>query len=264
MSSKNMCKFVTETPEEAIIIHNFVLESDINTMKNMQTLISHRMILVKEGSAVILIDNARYVVSSGSIIFGFENENISALPDEKCQYMYISFSSNRANSLFLRFGINRNNRVFNGFDGIIPLWHEALTHATEKNIDLTAEGVLLYTFSRFTKDASQKNGLINEVLSITEDEFTDPKLSISEISNRLSYNAKYISHLFKSKLGVTYSEYLRNMRIKYAVSLLEHGIDSVKNVAFLSGFSDPLYFSNVFKKVVGVSPKEYKQKTEKL
>ena len=54
------------------------------------------------------------------------------------------------------------------------------------------------------------------------------------------------------------------MRIKYAVSLLEHGIDSVKNVAFLSGFSDPLYFSNVFKKVVGVSPKEYKQKTEKL
>ena len=47
------------------------------------------------------------------------------------------------------------------------------------------------------------------------------------------------------------------LRIKYAVSLLEHGIGSVKNVAFLSGFSDPMYFSTVFKKVVGVSPKDY-------
>ena len=57
---------------------------------------------------------------------------------------------------------------------------------------------------------------------------------------------------------MSYSEYLRNYRINYAVSLLNHGIDSVKNIAFLSGFSDPLYFSNVFKKVMGISPKDYK------
>ena len=55
-----------------------------------------------------------------------------------------------------------------------------------------------------------------------------------------------------------YSEYVRSLRIKYAVSLFDHGIDSVKNVALLSGFTDPLYFSTVFKKCLGVSPKEYK------
>ena len=47
------------------------------------------------------------------------------------------------------------------------------------------------------------------------------------------------------------------MRVKYAVNLCDHGIDSVKNIAFLSGFADPLYFSTVFKKVTGNSPKEY-------
>jgi AraC-like DNA-binding protein len=47
------------------------------------------------------------------------------------------------------------------------------------------------------------------------------------------------------------------------VSLLEHGIDSVKNVALLSGFSDPLYFSTVFKKDIGISPKEYMKKNGK-
>ena len=66
-------------------------------------------------------------------------------------------------------------------------------------------------------------------------------------------------------MGITYSEYLRNLRIRYAASLFDHGIDSVKNVAFLSGFTDPMYFSGVFKKVTGLSPKEYKKagKTEK-
>jgi YesN/AraC family two-component response regulator len=44
--------------------------------------------------------------------------------------------------------------------------------------------------------------------------------------------------------------------------LFDHGIDSVKNVAFLSGYKDPMYFSNVFKKVVGRSPKDYMAEKE--
>ena len=50
------------------------------------------------------------------------------------------------------------------------------------------------------------------------------------------------------------------MRLKYAVALFDSGVDSIKNVAALSGFSDPLYFSSVFKKSIGISPKEYTKK----
>ena len=50
---------------------------------------------------------------------------------------------------------------------------------------------------------------------------------------------------------------INSPEIKYAVSLFDHGIDSVKNVALLSGFQDPLYFSSVFKNVIGVSPTQY-------
>jgi two-component system response regulator YesN len=56
------------------------------------------------------------------------------------------------------------------------------------------------------------------------------------------------------------NEYLRTLRINHAVFLIDHGIDSVKNVALLSGFSDPLYFSAVFKKHIGMSPKEYRER----
>ena len=65
----------------------------------------------------------------------------------------------------------------------------------------------------------------------------------------------------KEKMGVGYTEHLRSIRIRYAVTLFDRGIDSVKNVALLSVFSDPLYFSTVFKKSVGISPKEYVEKS---
>ena len=61
-------------------------------------------------------------------------------------------------------------------------------------------------------------------------------------------------------MGVGYTEYLRMYRINYAIMLLDHGIDSVKNIASLSGFSNPMYFSSVFKQTVGVSPSEYNSK----
>ena len=54
-----------------------------------------------------------------------------------------------------------------------------------------------------------------------------------------------------------FTEYLRLMRVRHAMMLMESGVTCVKNVAFLSGFSDPLYFSKVFAKLIGMSPREY-------
>ena len=98
---------------------------------------------------------------------------------------------------------------------------------------------------------------MGRVIRLTEERFADPTLSITLLSSELSYHPKYLSHLFKKEMGVSYSEYLRDIRLNYARGLFEHGLDSVKNVALLSGFSDPLYFSGVFKRVVGASPSDY-------
>ena len=130
----------------------------------------------------------------------------------------------------------------------------------EENLDLTGESLLLFTFSRLYSGSSADRGLIGKIIEITEDNFTDSELSITSLSKTLSYHPKYLSHLFKTKTGVGYSEYLRSLRIRYATTLFDHGLDSVKSVALLSGFSDPLYFSTVFKKSTGLSPKEYKEK----
>lgn len=129
--------------------------------------------------------------------------------------------------------------------------------ASEKTIDLVTESMLLYAFSRLEFSESSQNNVVMQIIRLSEKSFSDSSLSLETLAQKLGYNPKYISHIFKKKMKIGYCEYLRSLRIKYAVSLFDSGLDSVKNVAFLSGFSDPLYFSTVFKKTTGKSPKDY-------
>lgn len=263
MKEKNICKFITESAIEILNVRRFIYESEQAQIKSEHTALNNRLMLIKGGNGRFIADGMRFSFTVGSVIFAFEGEKIYIESEDECEYFYIEFAGGRANSLFSRFCINKSSRCFDGFDGLIPLWHESLLRASEINLDLAAEGILLYTFSRLAFNANEKNNIISKIIEITEQSFNDSELSISKIADMLSYNSKYISHIFKEKMGISYSEYLRNIRIKYAVTLLEHGLDSVKNIALLSGFSDPLYFSNVFKKTIGVSPKEYKKKLTK-
>ena len=257
MQSKNICKFVTSDSTDKLQVKNFIYESDFNLIKQGMSLGSNCMLLLVKGSCKFVFSHAAFDAVVGTLVFGFDGERFSVIAEEPVEYMYISYSGRRGDELLRRFGINKACRTFEGFEGIIPLWKSTLSRAAEENIDLAAESILLYTFSRFDASGAEINEIINRVVLETEENFSDTSLSIAEIADRLGYNSKYISHLFKKKMGMNYSEYIRDIRIKYAVSLFEHGIDSVKSVAFLSGFKDPLYFSTVFKKTVGIAPKEY-------
>ena len=260
MKSKNICKFISDSPSDKIEIYCFIYEANEEIIKSSNKLQHDSIFLVKNGKGCFKFNDSAIDFCPGSLIFGFKDEAYTVESNDKCEYMYISFSGNRSQSLMHRFGISEYSRVFSGFDGLIPLWYDSLSRASQLNIDLTAEGILLYTFSRLNGITTKQNNLINQIIELSEEKFSDSELSLTSLSEELGYNTKYLSHFFKEKMGVGYSEYLRNIRIKYAVSLLEHGIDSVKNVALLSGYSDPLYFSTVFKKSTGLSPKEYVSK----
>lgn len=254
---KSICKFIEQTYIDVISTTSFVMEADTEIMKKNIVLGSSRLILVILGEGSLCFNSQRYDFRAGDLFFGFEKESFTANPVGKCAYIYIDFSGGRANDLFERFQIHKGNRHFEHFDGLIPLWKDSLSRAVTDTIDLASESILLHTFSRLRRENSEQNDLVSKILKLTEENFTDPDTSISQIAKSLSYNSKYLSHAFKSAMNVSYCSYLRELRIKYAISLFDGGIDSVKNVALLSGFSDPLYFSNTFKKVVGISPREY-------
>ncbi len=257
MKYNNICKFIIPAQQKTFSVYCFVLETDPNVMRCPSLLKSNRVMLVSKGEGFFHFDETKIPFSSGSLVFGFKEETFWAEFESECEYLYIHFEGNRADELFRRFHIRKSNRYFSNFDGLVPLWRDSLSRADQQTVDLASESILLYTFSRLTGSSVRRDSPVNKLIELLETRFNDPEVSIASISKELCYNPKYISHLFKEQMGVGITEYLRTLRIKYAVSLFEHGIDSVKNVALLSGFTDPLYFSTVFKKIVGVSPKEY-------
>lgn len=260
MSERNICKFCTPSQADPILIHCFVLESiPANVARFTFVTGRTRMLLVTAGSGALSVNGHRVDYATGSLVFLFSGDTVSLAEDEASRYIFVDFSGRRAEELLLRFGISPDNRLFGDFGGMIPLWKECLLRASPETLDLAAEGVLLHTLSRMRRETSEQNETVAAMLRIAEAEFTDHALSIGTIGRRLSYHPKYLSHLFKREMGVGFSEYLRDKRINYARTLFDHGIDSVKNVALLSGFNDPLYFSGVFKRVTGLSPSQYLQ-----
>ena len=257
LKTGNICKFTEKVLSETLAVSCFVLECNPEVMIRPRCVNGYMAILITRGEGILRFDGHSVDVGSGTLIFALNGEEISAEMSDGGAYMYISFDGSRADELIRRFGISVTNRVFNGFEGLLPLWNESLARADADTVDLVSESILLYTFSRLSGASAQRSGIVDRMIEITEDNFKDPGLSLATVAQALSYNPKYLSHAFKESMGVGYAEYLRSIRIRFAVSLLDLGIDSIKNVALLSGFTDPLYFSTVFKKELGVSPKEY-------
>ena len=82
-------------------------------------------------------------------------------------------------------------------------------------------------------------------------------LSIKEIADKSFMSEVYFRRLFKKEYGVSPQKYIVNLRIQNAVGLISTGYYSLKEVAYLSGYTDYKYFSVEFKKKMGISPSEY-------
>lgn len=87
------------------------------------------------------------------------------------------------------------------------------------------------------------------------------KLSPKEIANEFHVNASYASRCFSQKYKKTITEHIMYIRIKRAKTLLGETEAPIGNIALNVGFDDINYFSRVFKKTVGCSPSQYREKT---
>jgi two-component system response regulator YesN len=87
------------------------------------------------------------------------------------------------------------------------------------------------------------------------------KLTLSELAEQLHYSDRYLNQKFQKVLGTTVIEYLNRYRIQKALQMLQKGV-ALSEVGWDCGIGDYKYFSHVFRKYLGCSPKEYLLKIE--
>ncbi|WP_058308655.1 response regulator [Gracilibacillus massiliensis] len=89
------------------------------------------------------------------------------------------------------------------------------------------------------------------------------QISLEDVSEYTDLSMNYLSNLFRETTGRTFSDYLTSIRIKMAKELLQENQASLKEISFEIGYRDPNYFSRVFKKYEGISPKQYQNQIVK-
>lgn len=101
---------------------------------------------------------------------------------------------------------------------------------------------------------------IDKVADYIQAHYQDPELSISRVASLFHINPTYLSKRMKQEIGLTFLDYVTELRINKAKEVLDDVASNIKisSLAIKVGYKNQYYFSRVFKNKVGLSPLEYK------
>ena len=101
------------------------------------------------------------------------------------------------------------------------------------------------------------NSLVCDILEYIEKNINN-EITIDELSNRFYFDKTYIMKRFKREIGVTIHDYINKIRILNSLELYQYD-NYILSIAIKNGFNSIEYYSEIFKKVIGVNPLKYKK-----
>ena len=107
------------------------------------------------------------------------------------------------------------------------------------------------------------NLFMEQVMAFMEEQMSNSELTVDDFANKLFLSRSIFYRKLKSIVGVAPIDFIRDMRIKRAGQLIESGEYNFSQVAYMTGFTDPKYFSKSFKKQMGMTPTEYKEQHDR-
>lgn len=117
--------------------------------------------------------------------------------------------------------------------------------------------------SDFAFMASQINDKVTaKILKYVTENMSNPDLKIDDIAEAMGMSRSVLYAKIKQSVSMTPIDFVRHIRIMRASELLQQTDDTLASISFEVGFSDPKYFSKVFKKEMGIVPSEYRERTK--
>lgn len=96
------------------------------------------------------------------------------------------------------------------------------------------------------------------IRSYIDENYRDPDLCMKQLADKFSMHRTQISKVFKAQLGVTFSEYLQELRIKKALEMIQSVDMPLSEIAKTVGYINYITFKNAFVRVKGMTPRDYR------
>jgi two-component system response regulator YesN len=109
----------------------------------------------------------------------------------------------------------------------------------------------------------QKHGKVNFelVYIVMNPGYNDKNLNLSTVAKHFHISGSHLSRVFHEEAGVSFINYLTDLRMREAESLLRDTYQSVAEVAYAVGYGNPNYFARIFQRRYGVPPSAYRDAT---
>ncbi len=144
---------------------------------------------------------------------------------------------------------SRFRSLFERFEGKSVFERQELSCALER---------ILLEAARSAVGEKRGESLLGTSLRYIHDHYNS-EIRIPELAKMENLsNSRYVAR-FTSAVGMSPMQYIVELRLRYACDLLENTDMSIKEVASLSGYDDPHFFSKLFKKHIGLSPSEHRK-----
>ncbi|MCI8405370.1 MAG: AraC family transcriptional regulator [Clostridia bacterium] len=236
-----------------------------------------------EGKRRYFINHTLYDVTANDIILvnkGDIHLAQSANPPVKYARCLITFSDQFLNNLGSEFDkdffiklfdtkkIHITESMQNTFNMLL---HKAETKIKQNDIysQYIAKLNILELLVNIHKFSTKNNTPLMDDLTVYEDRiqevcryicnYYNKPISLNEMAKIAYMSPTYFSKKFKRVTGFGFNEYLNNVRIKMATSLLMETQSSITEIATFCGYQDSNYFGDVFKKIIGISPNKYRK-----
>jgi len=220
------------------------------------------------------IGGKQYILNGNSVAFIAPNIVHSFYYHSHCERIpAIKINASNLERLFSLFGfLNYYQYDYTTFPSVFPDFEHAEEFIEEISHITTLDEMLLFLlhcFSCLRKLAdghsttppilpSHDNDEITAIITWTQNNL-DKKILLEDVASAFGYTKNYFCRKFKKKVGTSYTAFLTECRLSKARKLFHSGC-SIKDVASQTGFDDLSYFTQVFRKHEGMTPKEFIQR----
>lgn len=144
-------------------------------------------------------------------------------------------------------------------DSLSSRYARKIEQLTTPEAGLSLQREMVHKYCLLVKNHSMKGYslLVQKVLTRIDSDLTED-LSLKTQAKLLNVNASYLSSLFKKETGMTLTDYVNRKRVENAVFLLNSTNMQIQGIAQFCGIPDVNYFTKIFKKNIGKTPKEYR------
>lgn len=223
------------------------------------------------GRGFLVCNGEKRSLGKGDIFLLYSDEEYEYYPDpvDPWSYVWVDFSSDDTVSLFMPCGITKQEPVVHAHDmsslmGLLKAIYDSYDMSELQQLNCSALFLLILSDliknvgKRAVGDSSSiKQRHIRNIVTYINNNFRLP-LTIREIATANRISISRMMALFSELVGMSPIVYLNCFRIATACVLLQTTETPIGEIAGAVGVDDPLYFSRLFRKFKGVSPREYR------